>query len=36
MLNDELGLYWAIAVAILMKNVRKLNSLTIFLKVQLC
>ena len=36
MLNDELGLYWAIAVAMLMKNVRKSNSLTIFLKVQLC
>ena len=27
MLNDELWLYWAIAVAILMKMVKKSNSL---------
>ena len=31
MLKDELGLYWAITIAILMKMVRKSNSLMIFL-----
>ena len=31
MLNNRLGLNWAIAIAILMKMVRKSNSWTIFL-----
>ena len=29
MINDELGLYWTIAAAILMKMVRKSNDLTL-------